>query len=666
MADATNPNTSVTKVNSQKNSPKAKNDAPNNKAKKRQQKKRKLPMNDHLQEAVCTALRNCAEGSEIQALTYALQPESDFMACIFQKIFCDINLVLNQRCKKFEIYPFGSSVCGMAFKTSDFDIYVDIKDLPDKSKKTVSRIIFQTIDTMKRTNLFEQTVAIVNAKIPLLKCVHVKTGFQCDFSFTSPMGRYNSQIIREIIFLDQRIHPLIIILKHWMKTRNLLGTGKITSYCLIMMVIFYLQHEKIIRPLAVYQTQVPKFIVDKYWNLAWNNALPNRFNNGSDLMISSLLRGFVDFYKQFDFQRYIICPLYGQTYERATFAQKTPPEFEAYIEYMKSDGASPLNLHHVMCVQDPFALNHNVAASCGSVHRFFSLELRHASDMFKTQLKSGVTSAAFLLRFFTEFAVDPELNKDMSATKSSEFQVRLLPLEFELSVIRRMMMDESRSVPIEPDQVRKRWSALTVLLIRFIFEHLFKLQVNVVDMQNNTDERLKKYQKLNGQKDVSEALELVHWNVSGTEDVYHMKKLTKCTTTTYFVDEATYATNKLQQLSESKKHSVELNCIVSINSTPVDVHILFNETDNTKKNATKCFYQSFTRSIRNHMKAYFLHCQRVSGIVEPASLLESCKEEVKTNTKQTVVDDRAMMDKESDVLLSEGVGQITGEITVQN
>lgn len=204
---------------------------------------------------------------------------------------------------------------------------------------------------MKRINAFEQTVAIVNAKIPLLKCVHVKTGFSCDFSFTSPMGRYNSQIIRKIIFLDQRIHPLVLILKHWMKTRNLLGTGKITSYCLILMVIYYLQNVKILKPLAIYQTQIPKFIVDKYWNLAWNNAVPNRFNHLADLTISSLLRGFVDFYKDFDFQGQIICTLYGQTYERAKFAAKPPAEFDAYLDYMKSDGASPLNLHHPMCVQ---------------------------------------------------------------------------------------------------------------------------------------------------------------------------------------------------------------------------------------------------------------------------------------------------------------------------
>lgn len=255
--------------------------------------------------------------------------------------------------------------------------------------------------------------------------------------------------------------------------------------------------------------------------------------------------------------------------------------------------------------------------------------------MFQTQLTPGVASAEFLLKFFTEFAVDPDLNKDVTASKSSEFQVRLLPLEFELSVIRRLMMDNnSQAEPIEPDQVRKRWTSLTVSLIRFVCEQLFKLQVSPVDMQNNTNERLKKYQKLNGQKDVSDGSEVVHWNVSGTEDVYHMKKLTKSTAPTYFVDEATYATNKLQQLSATKKHSIELNCVVSINSTPVDVHVLFSETGQGKKNATKCFYQNFTRSIRNHLKAYFLHCQRVS-FVDPDSLLESCEQKMKSNVNET-------------------------------
>ncbi|KAJ6642050.1 Terminal uridylyltransferase Tailor [Pseudolycoriella hygida] len=629
MADVTNVTPAIPAVSAEKsiNNAAVAKKAPQ--APKKRQKKRKLPVIDYLHEEVCKVLRNCPEGAEVKALTYVLQPEPDFMECVFQKILYDINMVLSQRFKNFEIYPFGSSVCGLAFKNSDFDIYVDIKELPDKLKKTVSRIIYQTIDTMKRFNTFEQTVAIVNAKIPLLKCVHVNTGFSCDFSFTSPMGRYNSLIIRNILYLDQRIHPLLLILKHWMKTRNLLGTGKITSYCLIMMVIYYLQHVRILKPLAIFQAQIPRFIVDNYWNLAWNTSMTNRFNNCPDQTVSSLLRGFVNFYKDFDFQSQIICPLYGQTLSRETFMTKPPPEFEAYNQYMRTDGASPLNLHHPMCVQDPFALNHNIAASCGSVFRYFVLELRNASEIIKAQLKPGIPSAQFLLKFFTEFAVDPHANKDIVA-KSTEFQVRLLPLEFELSVIRRLMVDASKSKPVEPDEVRKRWSQLTVSLIRFIFEELFKLQVSNADLLNNTNERLKKYQKMNGQKDVCEALDLIHWNVHGTEDVYHMKKLTKSTSLTYFVDEATYATNKLEQLNATKKHSIELNCVVTINATPVDVHVLFNETGQGKKNATKCFFQNFTRSIRNHMKAYFLFCQR-SSFVEPESLLEACEREMKAN-----------------------------------
>lgn len=74
-------------------------------------------MVDHLQEDVCRALRHCEEGTELKALTYALQPESEFMECIFEKIVQDIKNVLSQRFRNFEIHPFGSSVCGMAFKS---------------------------------------------------------------------------------------------------------------------------------------------------------------------------------------------------------------------------------------------------------------------------------------------------------------------------------------------------------------------------------------------------------------------------------------------------------------------------------------------------------------------------------------------------------------------
>lgn len=123
MADVNKTNNTtatVSTVNTGKGaqtSPRAKKAQQNVKPNKKRQKKRKLPPVDQLQEDVCRVLRNCNEGSELKALTYALQPESEFMECIFEKILYDIQNVLSQRFQNFEIHPFGSSVCGMAFKS---------------------------------------------------------------------------------------------------------------------------------------------------------------------------------------------------------------------------------------------------------------------------------------------------------------------------------------------------------------------------------------------------------------------------------------------------------------------------------------------------------------------------------------------------------------------
>lgn len=118
MADQNQTNASESSVNTS-NSPKSPRTRKGQQTvkPKRRQKKRKLPPTDHLHEDVCRVLRNCDEGTELKALTYALQPESDFMECIFEKIFNDIKTVLSQRFQSFEIHPFGSSVCGMAFKS---------------------------------------------------------------------------------------------------------------------------------------------------------------------------------------------------------------------------------------------------------------------------------------------------------------------------------------------------------------------------------------------------------------------------------------------------------------------------------------------------------------------------------------------------------------------
>lgn len=142
MADTNNANSATAPVTPDKNSSpqsnKTRKAAQNTKPRQprpRRQKKRKLPVVDQLQEDVCRVLRNCEEGSELKALTYALQPESEFMECIFEKIVYDINNVLSQRFRNFEIHPFGSSVCGMAFKskflvlTSDTEFFFLFYDL---------------------------------------------------------------------------------------------------------------------------------------------------------------------------------------------------------------------------------------------------------------------------------------------------------------------------------------------------------------------------------------------------------------------------------------------------------------------------------------------------------------------------------------------------------
>lgn len=124
MADPDNTIPPVSTESAEINSPQSTKTkkAPQNVKSKRRQKKRKLPMADQLHEDVCRVLRNCDEGTELKALTYALQPESEFMECIFEKIVYDIKNVLSQRFRNFEIHPFGSSVCGMAFK-SEFKKY---------------------------------------------------------------------------------------------------------------------------------------------------------------------------------------------------------------------------------------------------------------------------------------------------------------------------------------------------------------------------------------------------------------------------------------------------------------------------------------------------------------------------------------------------------------
>lgn len=89
--------------------------------------------------------------------------------------------------------------------------------------------------------------------------------------------------------------------------------------------------------------------------------------------VHELLFGFFKYYGNFDYMRFVICPLLGETYEKRNFVEISLPKSMAlYITQLQNKNAEYFRIDSSMCIQDPFDLSHNLtkAVSILTLKRF--------------------------------------------------------------------------------------------------------------------------------------------------------------------------------------------------------------------------------------------------------------------------------------------------------
>lgn len=488
---------------------------------------------------------------------------------------------------------------------------------------------------MQRKRTFQKMLPIIHAKIPIIKCVHLKTGYSCDISFSNAIGVYNSKIMRHLLTFDFRIHPLAIILKYWMRTHDLSGTGRITNYCLMLLIVYYLQTLKppILPPYNDFQKDVQPFEVD-YWNLACDQSLQTFRRN--QMRVSDLLLGFFKFYSKFNFTTSIISTLYATTYDRNKFKMSIPNELWRYQNYLSlaDKAAVPINLTTNMCVQDPFNLSINVAACVTAAHmELFHREICYAAEICQKSLKNMnqqiIRSADLLLQLFNEHAPLPTIiaggngdNKFISLNCNNvkrDFECKLQPIEFELAIIRTMLMNNqaktgSESSVIEPIHVLKVWSEKMAEFIECIFKRLFLCEIKHINLCENT--RVAKYPKMDGDKDVCSIVLVKQFSIISKFDVYSDRKALKPNSSTYLHEHEELSKKNF----ELKKNPIDLSAmvnisigdgmkfvVININDSMVEAAAVAAAKKDKKKLAPlKRLFNNFVQSIRNHLRAYFL------------------------------------------------------------
>ncbi|KAI8982392.1 hypothetical protein BDF20DRAFT_912560 [Mycotypha africana] len=156
------------------------------------------------------------------------------------------------RGRNYQVMLFGSTANQLCLKDADLDLCIRIPDdqfeydqCQNKYKSLYGpRSVYNMnyIATLFRAMGMQDVEAIVNAKVPICKFVDPVTGIRCDINTHNVLGLENTKLIGQYIDMDKRVRPLLMVIKYFVKQKNLNSSvgGTLSSYAYVIMLIHFL------------------------------------------------------------------------------------------------------------------------------------------------------------------------------------------------------------------------------------------------------------------------------------------------------------------------------------------------------------------------------------------------------------------------------------------
>lgn len=316
---------------------------------------------------------------------------------------------------KYHVFIFTISYLLRIIPDSDFDFTIEL--LHQTLNEEPASVIDRALNILRQSGNFTNFLPISHARVPILKCCHLRTGYQCDINFSSAYGMLNSRIVARLLRFDPRIYDLATILKYWAKVHDCVGQERISNYALVWMLIFYLQSlsTPIVPPIMHFQLWIQPYYVNGY-NFAFDERIRNTTTNQSSCY--ELLKGFFRFYADFKFKDHFICPLNGKAFRKSDVWDRKVPEFQRYFDWTKQKWKS-LESNKNICIQDPFEITHSIPGIiCNAEFQRIIWKFEYAADIIDAELRSNGESANLFLSLFDadKFTQHCELQKTRQNT----------------------------------------------------------------------------------------------------------------------------------------------------------------------------------------------------------------------------------------------------------
>ena len=210
---------------------------------------------------------------------------------------------------------------------------------------------------------------ITSSRCPVIRFNHEIFKVNCDITLNNYLAVENTNLIKLLLDLEPKLGSLIFIIRYWSKQKSLNGSFKFNSYTLIWLIVFYLQKINCL-PTIEFLSKL-KETKESFQIHGWNcsfetnvEKIRNEFQAKSLSDFNNLLKGFFDFYSNFNFN------------ESLVLSTRTGK--------VESSEESLISKKSVLNIQDPFDLEHNLASNITeAVMERFKTECSQANNVLK-------------------------------------------------------------------------------------------------------------------------------------------------------------------------------------------------------------------------------------------------------------------------------------------
>ncbi|XP_067644036.1 terminal uridylyltransferase Tailor [Eurosta solidaginis] len=573
-----------------------------------------------LHTSLSNALHKCEPGQELASIFTFHRMNDENLCMVYERINSSLRKDLHAL-KSINIYPFGSFVTGLALRDSDIDLYIDHPEVNQIGQSTYwqyispsQRGIFNRInDILHRSKSFTDVIAIRQARVPIIKCKHSSTGFSMDINLSCPSSVHNTNFLRDLLKLDKRLHELMVFLKVWAKQLQLIGRGNMNSYCLITLVIFYLQQSlpnraPLLPSIAKLQENIaPQYVVGVNYAYKFPNNVPALPRNQTT---SNLIQGFFEFYCNFEFENFLIAPCIGKVIPIEKFKNDTY-KYSAYrnqlqlISKMFKKPVEPFQIGRCFHLQDPFALNHNIGKAIAPPNlEYFRNCLQQACSIYKDPNISTDAQRyeALLYGIVERIAQEARVAAEQSNTSSNNGTVGGNNPPNELSLRLTPSRAEQRAIANSVDSNKGSQKKINQLWVEHYLEIIPEIITDIycLDLQSATPTHSDKQQRLDNTD------RAITWQVSGSVDQWTGRLHQRCNNKTFMQVQLEQTKNFLKERRQKAAFSVQLNGVITLNilndCSAIELTIAPRNKKGTtlsKKDPLHKFFNMFKCSIQN-------------------------------------------------------------------